>query len=152
MARPRIVVIGAGFAGLQVLKRLERRIPKTAADIALVAPNDYMLYSPLLPQVASGLLTPESLAVSRHRSRSRTRIVPGSAVGVDAAAKAVLIRKISYELIVERYDRLVVAPGSFTRVFDIPGPTRHAFGNKKLPEATLLRHHVLAQRKRANAT
>ncbi|QBI53698.1 NAD(P)/FAD-dependent oxidoreductase [Streptomonospora litoralis] len=152
MARPRIVVIGAGFAGLQALKRLERRIPKTAADIVLVAPNDYMLYSPLLPQVASGLLTPQSVAVSLHRSLHRTRIVPGSAIGVDTDAKAVLVRKISDEVTVERYDRLILAPGSFTRVFDIPGLTEHAFGNKNLAEATVLRDHVLAQLELANAT
>ncbi|MUL41041.1 NAD(P)/FAD-dependent oxidoreductase [Streptomonospora sp. PA3] len=152
MARPRIVVIGAGFAGLQALKRLERRVPKSAADIVLVAPNDYMLYSPLLPQVASGLLTPQSVAVSLHRALHRTRIVPGSAIGVDTDAKAVLIRKISDELTVERYDRLILAPGSLTRVFDIPGLTEHAFGNKNLAEATVLRDHVLAQLELANAT
>ncbi|NYI95043.1 NADH dehydrogenase [Streptomonospora nanhaiensis] len=152
MARPRIVVIGAGFAGLHALRRLEKRVPKQAADIVLIAPNDYMLYSPLLPQVASGLLTPQSVAVSLHRSLRRTRMVPGSAIGIDADAEAVLVRKISDELTVERYDRLILAPGSLTRVFDIPGLTEYAYGNKNLAEATVLRDHVLAQLELANAT
>ncbi len=150
--RPRIVVIGAGFAGLRALRRFEQRIPRDAAEIVLVSPNDYMLYSPLLPQVASGLLTPQSVAVSLHRLLRRTRMVPGSAVGVDTESRTVIVRKISGELSYERYDRLVLAPGSLTRVFDIPGLTEQGFGNKNLAEAVVLRDHVLAQLELANAT
>ncbi|MDA8368584.1 MAG: NAD(P)/FAD-dependent oxidoreductase [Nocardiopsaceae bacterium] len=152
MSRPRIVVIGAGFAGLHALRRLERRIPKSAAEIVLISPNDYMLYTPLLPQVASGLLTPQSLAVSLHRVLNRTRMVPGSAVGVDTESRTVVVKKISDEVTCERYDRLILAPGSLTRVFDIPGLTEHGFGNKNLAEAVVLRDHVLAQLELANAT
>ncbi|RCV52624.1 NAD(P)/FAD-dependent oxidoreductase [Marinitenerispora sediminis] len=152
MSRPRIVVVGPGFAGLNAIRRLERRIPKGAAELVLVAPNDYMLYTPLLPQVSSGLLTPQSLAVSLHRLLRRTRIVPGSAIGVDTQARAVLIRKISDELTYEPYDRLLLAPGSLTRVFDIPGLTEYGFGNKNLAEAVVLRDHVLGQLELANAS
>ncbi|GAB3483161.1 NAD(P)/FAD-dependent oxidoreductase [Nocardiopsis coralliicola] len=152
MARPKIVVIGAGFAGLHALRRLERRVPRGAAEIVLVAPNDYMLYSPLLPQVASGILTPQSIAIGLHRVLARTRLVPGAAVGVDTAAKAVVIDKINGERDYERYDRLVLAPGSLTRSFDIPGLGDFAFGNKNLAEAVVLRDHVLAQLELANAT
>ncbi|WP_039820877.1 MULTISPECIES: NAD(P)/FAD-dependent oxidoreductase [Nocardiopsis] len=152
MARPRIVVIGAGFAGLHALRRLERRIPRAAAEIVLIAPNDYMLYSPLLPQVASGLLTPQSIAVSLNRVLRRTRMVPGTAMGVDTDARTVVVEKINGEMTHERYDRLVLAPGSLTRAFDIAGLREHAFGNKNLAEAVVLRDHVLAQLELANAS
>ncbi|WP_344968716.1 NAD(P)/FAD-dependent oxidoreductase [Salinactinospora qingdaonensis] len=152
MARPRIVVIGAGFAGLSALRRLEQRIPRGAAEIVLIAPNDYMLYQPLLPQVASGLLTPQSIAVSLHRVLYRTRIVPGAAIGVDVDTRTVVVRRISGDLVYERYDRLILAPGSNTRVFDIPGLIEHGRGNKNLAEAVYLRDHVLAQLELANAS
>lgn len=152
MARPRIVVVGAGFAGLGALRRLERRVPKGAAEIVLVAPNDYMLYNPLLPQVSSGLLTPQSVAVSLHRLLHRTRMVPGAAIGVDPQQRVVVVRKISGELTHEPYDRLILAPGSLTRVFDIPGLSEFGLGNKNLAEAVLLRDHVLAQLELANAS
>ncbi|TQN32133.1 NADH dehydrogenase [Haloactinospora alba] len=152
MSRPRIVVIGAGFAGVHALRRLESRIPKGYAELVLVTPNDYMLYSPLLPQVSSGLLTPQSLAVSLHRMLNNTRLVPGSAIGVDTESQCVIVRKISDEVTYERYDRLILAPGSLTRVFDIPGLTEHGFGNKNLAEAVVLRDHVLAQLELANAS
>ena len=150
MSRPRIVVVGAGFGGLHTVRHLERRIPNGAADIALVAPNDYMLYSPLLPQVASGLLTPQSVAMSVHRLMKKTRFVPGHAVGVDTQDHTVVVRRPTGELAPVPYDRLVLAPGGLTREFDIPGLTEHAYGAKTLAEAVLLRDHVLGQLELAN--
>lgn len=152
MSRPRIVVVGAGFGGIHTLRHLERRIPEGAADMALVAPHDYMLYSPLLPQVASGMLTPQSVAMSVHRLTKKTRFIPGYAVGVDTHHRTIIVRSSTGELIPCKYDRLVLAPGGLTRAFDIPGLTEHAFGNKTLAEAVLLRDHVLAQLELANAS
>ena len=57
----RIVIVGGGFAGASVARRLEKRVPD--ADIRLVSPDDYMLYLPLLPQVAAGFL-PAAAAVA----------------------------------------------------------------------------------------
>src|SRR5690606_7061139 len=126
-------------------------LPICRAELVLVAPNDYMLYQPLLPQVASGLLTPQSIAVSLHRKLRRTRIVPGAAIGVDTGRRTVVVLKISGEYAYERYDRLILAPGSVTRTFDIPGLIEHGRGNKNLAEAVYLRDHVLAHLELANA-
>ncbi|MEU6215229.1 FAD-dependent oxidoreductase [Streptomyces sp. NPDC047023] len=152
MARPRIVVVGAGFAGVACVRRLERTLSPGEAEILLVTPFSYQLYLPLLPQVASGVLTPQSVAVSLRRSRRhRTRIVPGGAVGVDTRAKVCVIRKITGELVDQPYDHLVLAPGSVTRTFDIPGLTEQGRGMKTLAEAAHLRDHVIAQLDLADA-
>ncbi|MER6448115.1 NAD(P)/FAD-dependent oxidoreductase [Streptomyces venezuelae] len=152
MARPRILVVGAGFAGVECVRRLERRLSPSEAKITLVTPSSFQLYLPLLPQVASGVLTPQSIAVSLRRSRRhRTHIVPGGAVGVDTAAKVCVVRKISGELTPLVYDHLVLAPGSVTRSFDIPGLAEHARGMKTLAEAAHLRDHVIAQLDLADA-
>lgn len=152
MARPRILVIGGGFAGLACARRLERRLGTEEADIALVAPTNYQLYLPLLPQVAAGVITPQSVAVSLRRVLRRTRIIPGGAVGVDTAARICVVRKITDELVDEPYDYLVVTPGSVTRSFDIPGLAEHARGMKTLAEAAYVRDHVIAQLDLADAT
>ncbi|MGW0366795.1 NAD(P)/FAD-dependent oxidoreductase [Streptomyces sp. NPDC002990] len=153
MARPRILVVGAGFAGVECVRRLERRLSPAEADITMVTPHSYQLYLPLLPQVASGVLTPQSVAVSlRRSSRHRTRIVPGGAIGVDPEAKLCIIRKITGEVTERAYDHLVLAPGSITRTFDIPGLTEHARGMKTLAEAAYLRDHVIAQLDLADAS
>lgn len=152
MARPRIVVVGAGFAGVACVSRLERTLSPGEAEILLVTPFSYQLYLPLLPQVASGVLTPQSVAVSLRRSRKhRTRIVPGGAVGVDTRAKVCVIRTITGDLVDQPYDYLVLAPGSVTRTFDIPGLAEHGRGMKTLAEAAHLRDHVIAQLDLADA-
>ncbi|KUO15090.1 NAD(P)/FAD-dependent oxidoreductase [Streptomyces dysideae] len=153
VTRPRILVVGAGFAGVGCVRRLERKLSTDEAEITLVTPSSYQLYLPLLPQVASGVLTPQSIALSLRRSRKyRTRIIPGGAIGVDLAAKVCVIRTITDEIVNEPYDYIVLAPGSITRTFDIPGLTDHAYGMKTLAEAAYIRDHVISQLDLADAS
>jgi NADH dehydrogenase len=51
--RPRVLVVGGGFAGFYALKRLERKLPADTAELMLVSATDYLLYTPLLPEVAA---------------------------------------------------------------------------------------------------
>ncbi|MGW7792005.1 FAD-dependent oxidoreductase, partial [Streptomyces tricolor] len=53
MSRPRVVIVGAGFAGYRAARTLAR-LTRNRADITLLNPTDYFLYLPLLPQVAAG--------------------------------------------------------------------------------------------------
>ncbi|MEU6578261.1 NAD(P)/FAD-dependent oxidoreductase [Streptomyces sp. NPDC046805] len=153
VTRPRILVVGAGFAGVACVRRLERILGPREADLTLATPHSYQLYLPLLPQVASGVLTPQSIAVSLRRSRRyRTRILPGTAIGVDLKAKVCVVQKITGDLVYEPYDYIVLAPGSVTRTFDIPGLADNAFGMKTLAEAAYLRDHVITQLDLADAS
>ncbi|MFC9327414.1 NAD(P)/FAD-dependent oxidoreductase [Kitasatospora sp. NPDC057015] len=152
MERPRILIVGGGFAGLECARRLERKLTPAEAEISLVTPFSYQLYLPLLPHVAAGVLTPQSVAVSLRRTLRRTHIVPGGAIGVDPRSKVCVVRKITDEVVAVRYDYLVLAPGSVTRTFDIPGLTDYARGMKTLAEATYVRDHVIAQLDLASAT
>ncbi|GGW82684.1 NAD(P)/FAD-dependent oxidoreductase [Streptomyces caelestis] len=153
VTRPRILVVGAGFAGVECVRRLERKLSPDEADVTLVTPFAYQLYLPLLPQVASGVLTPQSIAVSLRRSKKyRTRIIPGGAIGVDLKSKVCVIRTITDQIVNEPYDYIVLAPGSITRTFDIPGLTDHAFGMKTLAEAAYIRDHVISQLDLADAS
>ncbi len=146
-------MVGAGFAGVECVRRLERKLAPDEADVTLVTPFAYQLYLPLLPQVASGVLTPQSIAVSLRRSkRYRTRIIPGGAIGVDLKAKVCVIRTITDQIVNEPYDYIVLAPGSITRTFDIPGLTDNAFGMKTLAEAAYIRDHVISQLDLADAS
>ncbi|MEU6819714.1 FAD-dependent oxidoreductase [Streptomyces atriruber] len=145
MAAPRILIVGGGFAGMECAHKLEKKLSPHEAELRLISPTAHQLYLPLLPHVASGVLTPQSVAVPLRRMLRRTAIVPGGAVGIDPEAKAVIVRKINGEEVVERYDYLVLTPGSVTRQFDIPGVDRHAVGVKTLAEAAWIRDHVISQ-------
>ena len=87
--RPRIVIVGAGFAGFHAAKRL-CRLARGGAEIVVVNPTDYFLYLPC-PEVAAGLLDPRRITVSIPGSLPQVRLVLGSADTVDLAR-----RRVSY--------------------------------------------------------
>ncbi len=90
-ARPRIVIVGAGYAGYHCARHLERRLPRGAAEIVIVSPADYMPYTSLLPQVGAGTVDPRHIAVSLPGTLRRTRHVPGHAVGVDFTSRSLAV-------------------------------------------------------------
>lgn len=149
--RSRVLVVGSGFAGFFALRRLERLLPPDAAALALVSPVDYLLYSPLLPEVATGTMDPRHIAVPLRQSLRRTRVLPGHVTEVDLDGRTVTVRGRDGADTVETWGRLVLAPGSVSRQFDIPGVAEHAHGFKTLTEALYLRDHVLAQLDAADA-
>ncbi|MBL7495932.1 FAD-dependent oxidoreductase [Frankia sp. CNm7] len=142
---PRVVVVGGGFAGLGVLRYLEARLPAGAADLELVSPTDHLLYTSLLPQVCAGDVEPRHLAVSVRGTLRRAVLRPGHAVDIDVAARTVTVAGGDGTTYETSWDRVVLAPGSLTRTFDIPGLAEHGLGLKNLAEAVYLRDHVLRQ-------
>lgn len=152
MQQSRVVVVGAGFAGFETVRHLEKQLSAQEADITLISPGGYMLYLPLLPHVAAGVISSRSIAVPLYRMLKRTHIVPGGAIGVDLDARVCVVRKVSGELVNIPYDHVVLTPGSVTRTFDIPGLDKYGRGMKNLAEAVSLRDHVIAQLELANSS
>jgi NADH:ubiquinone reductase (H+-translocating) len=150
--RTRVLVVGAGFAGFHCLRRLERLLPPEAAELVVVSPVDYMPYLPLLPEVGAGIVDPRHIAVPLSVALSRTRLVPGHAVGVDFAARTCEVHDLEGRRRSIRWDRLVLAPGSVTRTLPVPGLVEHAVGFKTIAEALDLRDHLLEQLELADAT
>lgn len=147
--RAQVVVVGGGFAGLHALRRLERLLPPDLADLVLISPTDHLVYSPLLPDVVSSTLEPRHVAVSVRQVLSRTRLVLGHAVSADRVGRTIDVgsngRDGQEPLITLRWDRLLLAPGSVTRRFPIPGVAQRAHGVKTLTEAVFVRDHLLTQ-------
>lgn len=152
MQQSRVVVVGAGFAGFETVRHLEKSLAPQDADITLISPGGYMLYLPLLPHVAAGVISSRSIAVPLYRMLKRTHIVPGGAIGVDLDARVCVVRKITGEVVNVAYDHIVLTPGSVTRTFDIPGLDKYGRGMKNLAEAVSLRDHVIAQLELANSS
>lgn len=141
----RIAVVGSGFAGYTCARLLERWLRPDEAEIVLITPKDYTLYLPLLPQVAAGVLQPRSIVAPLHTGLRRTKLLPGVAMDVDLDRRRCEVLKISGEVTSVPFDVVVLAPGSMTRTFDIPGLKEHARGMKTLAEAVFLRDHAIAQ-------
>ncbi len=147
---PRVVVVGGGFAGFYALRSLQRRLPRDSAELLLVNPNDYLLYSPLLPEVATGVVEARHIAVSLRRTLRRVRLLLGRVQAIDLQGRTIAVRR--GDMVTELdWDHLVLTPGSITRQFEIPGVPEHARGLKTLVEAVYLRDHLLEQLDLADA-
>jgi NADH dehydrogenase len=137
-ARTRVVVVGAGFAGLNVVASL-RGAP---VDVTLVDQRNYHTFQPLLYQVATAALDAGDVAhqvrdVLRRHLNARFRL--GRVVGVDLSAREVALADGD----ALPYDHLVLAPGAVYHDFGVPGVREHAYVLKSVAEAVALRAHVL---------
>ncbi|MEU8988069.1 FAD-dependent oxidoreductase [Streptomyces sp. NPDC048558] len=144
MSRPRIVIVGAGFAGYRAARSLSR-ITRRHADITLLNPTDYFLYLPLLPQVAAGILEPRRVTVSLSGTLRHVRLVLGEADAIDLDGHTVHYTGPEGDVGALPYDRLILAAGSVNKLLPIPGVAEHAHGFRGLPEALYLRDHVTRQ-------
>lgn len=147
---PRVVVVGGGFAGFHAARRL-RRVLRDRAELTLVSPTDYLLYSRLLPEVATGTLDPRDIAVPLRQALRGVRQVAGHVLSVDTAGRTLQVGGRDGEPRTLGWDRLVLAPGSVIREFAIPGVPENARGLKTLQEAMFLRNWLLAQLDQAEA-
>jgi NADH dehydrogenase len=137
----RIVVLGGGFAGMETVRVLERELGgRGDAEILLVSDRNYLLFTPLLPQVASSLVEPRHIIqpIRDIRGKRRFRFRRDRVVAVDLAARRVVMAEGSVA-----YDRLVIALGGTTPTFGIPGVEQHALGYKWLDDAVVVRDHLI---------
>ncbi len=141
--RPRVVIVGAGFAGLTVAKRLA----KAPVDITLIDRENHHLFQPLLYQVATAGLSPADIAWpirSLVRDQRNTRVLLGEVTGVDRVRKRVNMgdRNIAYDV-------LVLATGATHGYFGNDSWAAHAPGLKTIDDATEIRRRLLLAFERA---
>ena len=147
-----IVIVGSGFTGFTCAHRLARilRRQRESVDITIISPVDYMLYTPLLPDVAGGVVDARFVAVPLANSLKGVRAVRGRVDAVDFTQRTVTYCDPEERSRSISWDRLVLTPGSVTRLFDVPGLTTHARGLKTTAEALYLRDHFVEQLELAN--
>jgi len=137
-ARPRVLVLGGGFAGIGAAQKLR----KSDADVVVVDKHDYHTFQPLLYQVATGLL--EQPAVGHpirdlFHDQENTRIHQDRITSVDLDAREVAFGKLEPM----SYDYLVFALGAEVNFFGVEGAAEHAFPLYTLADAVRLKEHVL---------
>jgi NADH:ubiquinone reductase (H+-translocating) len=144
MARPRIVIVGAGFAGFTAARELSR-LARGGADIVIINPTDYFLYLPLLPEVAAGILEPRRITVSLAAELPRVRVLLGKVDAFDLEARTVGYTDPDGRKATVGYHRLVITVGSVNKLLPVPGVTRYAHGFRGIAEALYLRDHIARQ-------
>jgi NADH dehydrogenase len=141
-ARGGTLVLGGGFAGSYVARFLGRR------GATIVSPENFMLYTPLLPEAGAGTLEPRHVVVPLRQMCPHAELYLGRATSLDEERRVVHAETLAGPLEIG-YERLVVALGAVTRVLPVPGLREHGLGFKDLADAIALRNHVLGQLERA---
>ncbi|MDX2229885.1 MAG: NAD(P)/FAD-dependent oxidoreductase [Leptolyngbyaceae cyanobacterium bins.349] len=143
MKRPQVVVVGAGFGGMQAARSLMR----SGVEVLLIDRHNYNTFVPLLYQVAFAQLEPGLIAYpvrTLFRRYRRVRFLMDSVEQIDLTQKWV---KTTHETI--SYDYLILATGSQARVVNLPGVAQHGWMLRTLDEAIALRNHTLTCFERA---
>src|SRR5271169_6196475 len=137
----RVVVVGAGFAGLQATADLDRMLRGDPdVEILLISDQNYLLFTPLLPQIASSYTDPRHIvqAVREIRGRRNFRFRREGVLAVDTANRRVTVDSGSIG-----YDALILAPGSRTEFFNTPGARKNCWDYKSLQQAVELRERII---------
>lgn len=136
--RARVVVVGAGFGGAATARALAEQ----AADVVLVDRHNYHGFWPLLYQVATAALSPDDIAYNVRGifwRQSNVEVRLAKVTGIDLDGRQVHLDHGGPL----RYDYLVVATGSVSNDFGVPGVAEHGYPLKALSDAVALRNHLL---------
>lgn len=140
MAKKRIVVLGAGYGGLQAAKTLHKKLKKQDIDILLIDQNDHHTLLTELHEVAGHRIEPDGVKVSVQHVLEYTKVcfVQDKILAADLEAQVLTSAENTYP-----YDYLVLAAGSEPAYFEIPGIEEHGFTLWSLEDAKAIRAHIL---------
>ena len=149
----RVVVLGGGFGGLPAAIGLDRLLPREA-EILLVSEENFLLFTPLLPQIVSSKINPRHIVQTIRDIRGKRRFGFRRDIvsSIDVSARRVnLIAPAGASAPID-YDVLVIALGSRSEYFGISGARENTWDFKTLEDAVVLRDHVLDMCEHADHT
>jgi NADH dehydrogenase len=139
-----VLVVGGGFAGAYVARELGDR------GATIVSKDNFMLYTPLLPEAASGTLEPRHCVVPLRVMCPHAELILGDVKSLDLEGRTAAVETGDGEQTVA-WRELVLALGAVPRTLPVPGLAEHALSFKSLADAINLRNHVLHQLETADA-
>lgn len=139
----KILIVGGGYTGFYTALKLQKRLRRGEAEVTLVDPLPYMTYHPFLPEVAAGLIEARHVIVPLRRHLTKTHVVQGRVVNVNHAKKTATIEPSAGKSYTTKYDHIVIAAGSVSRTFPVPGIAEEAFGMKSIEEAIAVRDRII---------
>src|SRR5215813_2677801 len=145
--RPKVVIVGAGFGGIEAAKALKR----APVDITLIDRTNHHTFQPLLYQVATAALSPAEVAWPiRHilRGQKNVTVLMAEVTGVDLRLKRVELKDADPV----DYDQLIIATGATHSYFGHDDWAEYAPGLKRIEDATRIRRRILIGFERAELT
>ena len=137
----RVVIVGGGFGGLHLVRHLEKQLKRGEAQVTLIDRSNYSLFTPLLYQVATGELPPHAVAYPLRvpLAKAGFRFLRTEVEAIDTEKRVVKTEDGEVQ-----YDHVVIAAGSVTNDFGIPGVKAHALVVKWLEDGRAVRHRILS--------
>jgi NADH:ubiquinone reductase (non-electrogenic) len=144
--RPRLLVLGCGFAGFSMLHQLK----KNAWDVTLVTPRNYFLFTPLLPSAVAGSVEFRSILEPARRRLRGVRVIEAFAESVEWESHRISCTgAVGGEKFTLPWDHLVIAVGNTVADFGIPGVAENTLKLYSVEEARAIRRGILEQLARA---
>jgi NADH dehydrogenase len=156
LARKRIVILGGGFAGVYAALRLEKMLgTDPEVEICLVSRDNFFLFTPLLHEIAASDLEITNIVNPLRKLLRHAKVLVGEIERIDLLNKEVTVSHGHHHYIkhsrVLDYDHLILALGSITNFFNLPGLAELALGMKSLPDAIQLRARIIRRLEEANS-
>jgi NADH dehydrogenase len=140
----KVLILGGGFAGVYTARSLERLLRPGEAEITIVNRENYWVYQPMLPEVISGSIGLTDVVSPIRRLCPRTRLVMREVESIDLDRRTVTVspgfRPVATTL---SYDYLVIALGSVTNFYGMPGMMENAMAFRTLADALAVRNHLI---------
>ena len=143
--KKKIIILGGGFAGVECARQLESEFgndPKI--ELVMVSEDNFLLFTPMLPQVASGMIETRHIVLPIRTICQKTKFYEGRVKNIDPYGKLVTLWGTSDKRSISiHYDFLVVALGSETNFFGMADVEKNAYTMKTLNDAVMLRNRVI---------
>ena len=147
----RIVILGSGFAGIEVLKKLQKKFHSNKnIDIILVSKDNFLLFTPMLPEVASGMIETRHILTPIRSFCKKAKFYEANVESIDLDNRQVtLTHSIGRQSQPNdwrkhlKYDYLVIALGSQNNFFNKSDIQKHSFTMKSIDDAIILRNHIM---------
>jgi len=141
----KILILGGGFAGVECCLDLESYFKNnTDVEISLVSEDNFLLFTPMLPQVASGTIETRHIVTAIRTLINKTRFFEGRIKNIDPYGKTVTLYGTAENRGIQlHYDFLVIALGSQTNFFGMKDVEDNAYTMKTLNDAVVLRNRII---------
>ena len=146
MKKTKIVIAGGGFAGLYAAKYFDKRLARRPdVEVTLIARENFILFTPMLHEVAAGDLAPGDIVNSLRRILRNVNVIEADVCDVDLTARKIrCVHGLEGAELEFEFDHLLLALGSETNFFDNAGIRDWAVTMKNLSDAALLRNRMVA--------
>ena len=141
----KILILGGGFGGINVLKSIQNKFKNEPnIRISIVSKDNYFLYTPMLPQVSSGLIHPSDITIPIRKLCKQAEFYQASISSMDLEQKLVTItRTFDGKVRALDYDYLIIALGSNTNFFDNKNIEEHSFVIKTVEDAIAIHDQII---------